>query len=89
MANRCPYCGETAISASRKFALGPGGRTPCRKCGKNVSVPWWSVAAIVPSVTLTFILITASSLTLALVGVALFILVSTLYVRSVPLEPRD
>ena len=45
---RCPHCGNDCISGLRKTFLGPFVATSCSSCGKRVSVPYWSMVAMVP-----------------------------------------
>lgn len=45
LANRCPHCGQAALSPVRKLLLGPSAVTACRACGGRVGVaigPAWA-----------------------------------------------
>ena len=44
----CPYCGQQALTARQKAALGPVRSVPCQSCGKPVSVGRGSPIAVVP-----------------------------------------
>jgi hypothetical protein len=46
--HRCPHCGEGGISGVRKFFLGPLRTTSCSRCGRPVSIPYWSIVIVVP-----------------------------------------
>lgn len=46
--HRCPHCGNDGISGLRKSFLGPLATTNCSSCGKAVSVPYWSMVALLP-----------------------------------------
>lgn len=37
-ANRCPHCGQPALSPARKLLLGPSASVACRACGGLVGV---------------------------------------------------
>ena len=44
----CPHCDESCVSNWRKLVLLPGAKTPCRSCGKLVSVPIYALVSIFP-----------------------------------------
>ncbi len=44
----CPYCGQEALSVVRKSVLGPARSTPCKSCGKRISVHPRSLWAVMP-----------------------------------------
>ena len=46
--NKCPHCGENALSVWQKIKLGPAAEAECRECGSRFSVPYWSAALTLP-----------------------------------------
>jgi len=44
----CPNCHEKTIPVWRKMFVGPATGIACAKCGSKVSVPYWSMIALVP-----------------------------------------
>jgi len=44
----CPHCEGPCVSNWRKLVLLPGSTTPCRSCGKPVSVPLFAVVSVFP-----------------------------------------
>lgn len=49
MQNACPHCGKPALSFWRRQWLGRIA-TPCRSCGKPISMGPWSWLAVLPFV---------------------------------------
>jgi hypothetical protein len=46
----CPYCHQPAMSQWRKSFLGPALSTPCRACGRRVSVSWLAMLGMLPPI---------------------------------------
>ena len=46
--DHCPHCDGPCVTNWRKLVLLPGATTPCRSCGKPVSVPLFAVVSIFP-----------------------------------------
>ena len=47
---QCPYCHQHAMSYARKSFLGPAVSTSCKHCGRQVSVHWLAMLAVLPFV---------------------------------------
>jgi ribosomal protein S27E len=43
---RCPHCGQSGISFTRKMFLGPAIPASCRVCGKLIGVPWSAMLVV-------------------------------------------
>ena len=54
---KCPYCGNPAMSLSRKSALGPGRAVSCQSCGKLVAAHWIGIFAAIPAFLGGFVLL--------------------------------
>ena len=85
----CPYCGNEALTVSRKAALGPIRSARCKSCGKRISVHPASVLAVIPFVAgigAAWYLRSAAGVAAIAVGaVAMFLL----HEYFVPLVRRD
>lgn len=91
--NRCPFCGQPALSAWRKLTLGPARSLPCRACGRRVGVAFWPAAAVLAPAVLFVALARRIAehgyglLVAAAVLVLLWVFVG--YARCVPLRKRS
>ena len=86
----CPYCGQQALTARQKAALGPVRSMPCQSCGKPVSVGPGSTFAVVPlliGIGVAWYL-EASSLGIAALVVGM-IAMFAIHEYAVPLVRRD
>ncbi len=85
----CPHCGKQGISTLRKMFLGPAVPATCKACGKKVGVPYSAMLAAIPFLTAiltsAFVEPVAIKVAFWIVG---FMVMSIIYVRWVPLEPR-
>ena len=46
--DHCPHCDQPCVTNWRKLFLLPGIATPCRSCGKQVSVPAFALVSVFP-----------------------------------------
>lgn len=94
-ANRCPHCGQPALSPARKLLLGPSASIACRACGGRVGVAfgkaWAALApgllvaasgAVIPQLSIRYLpmILTLDVLALLAMGAA--------YLWWVPLQRR-
>jgi hypothetical protein len=91
----CPFCGECAMPAWRKLALGWSAKVRCQRCGLKVTVsPLCAIAACLPMYfVLGVALIGINGINLGfgvmLIFTALiaFLITALLYLEWVPLVP--
>jgi hypothetical protein len=91
MRNRCPHCGQAAISMARKLTLGPASTAACRACGQRVGVAFWpAMMSLVPAIVYVILVPRIHGIA-ALVISALLILLYTFgsYALLVPLRKRS
>ena len=85
----CPHCEKPAISAMRKMWLGPTTSATCQACGKQVSVPYISILAVIPFLVgilgATHVEAFAVQAAIWLGG---FLVMAAIYMLWVPLAPR-
>jgi len=46
--NRCPHCGQPALSFMQKIRQGPALPAKCRACDGEVVVPYWAGLTAIP-----------------------------------------
>ncbi len=64
---KCPYCGNPAMSLTRKSRLGPGRTINCQSCGKPVTTHSMGVFAAIPAFAGGFLFLKSAS---TLLGIA-------------------
>ncbi len=55
MSNQCPSCKQEAMGWFKKVTLGPGRTVACQNCNARVTVPVWTIVAVVPIVAAIFL----------------------------------
>lgn len=70
MSNQCPKCNQEAMGWLKKVTLGPGRTVACQNCGARVTVPVWTMVAVVPIVASIF-LFNGSAFIIALIVLTL------------------
>ncbi len=86
----CPYCGHFAMSGLKKSFLGPARSVTCEACGQRVSVPWVSMALMLPFLIGMIVLLPMIADFPVKIGViaGIGILASLAQIYFVPLERR-
>lgn len=94
-ANRCPHCGQPALSPVRKLVLGPSASIACRACGRPVGVAFGKAwAALSPGllVAASGALIARASIrhlpTVLALDALLLLAMGAAYIWWVPLQRR-
>jgi len=87
----CPYCHQPAMSRWEKLKTRPRDARDCRSCGKKVSVPLWSILAILlPIAVGAFIADGTKSLALGSAAILFSAFAAVCcYLYAVPLVGRD
>jgi len=67
---KCPYCGQPAMSLSRKSRLGPGRKIACQSCGKPVTTHSMAVWAAIPAFLGGVVFMKSTSLWLGMAAIA-------------------
>lgn len=90
--NTCPYCGHAAMTLAAKSCVGPLKHVPCAACGRQVSMSWLTLLALVPFLAgiVAATSLFATRLPLAL-GVLLagFGVMCLLHAKAVPIVGRE
>lgn len=94
-ANRCPHCGQPALSLARKLLLGPSASVACRACGGRVGVAFgkaWMALSPGLLVAASGVLIAQASLrylpTILVLDALALLATSAAYLWWVPLRRR-
>lgn len=84
-ANRCPHCGNRALSFFQKVRQGPTLPAKCRSCGADVVVPYWASLSAIPlilAVLGSFLLGSVGLFLLAVVVASAFMISGALASRT-------
>jgi hypothetical protein len=81
----CPFCGERAMPAWRKLALGWSGKVRCRNCDLKVTVsPLRAVAACLPMyVVLILALLGINGISLDYAAILIFLTLGAFFVTAI------
>lgn len=86
----CPHCKQPGISRLRKLSLGPALPATCKACGRKVGVPYSSMLALVPFIiAILFAQYVGAIVLQAVIIIVGFIVMCAIYLKLVPLEPRQ
>lgn len=94
-ADRCPHCGQPALSPARKLLLGPSASAACRACGGHVGVAFgkaWTALSPGLLVAASGVLIAHASIrylpTILALDAVLLLAMGAAYLWWVPLQRR-